>query len=59
MSNTTQGAGGQRDPAPAEPLHEQMAQLAHEIEDDLVAERLIHLAAQVRTLEREAAEGRD
>jgi hypothetical protein len=35
-----------------ESLHEQMAQLAHEIEDDDVAERLIRLAAQVRSLER-------
>jgi hypothetical protein len=42
-----------------DPLHEQMCQLAHDIEDDDVAERLIHLAAQVRTLERESAEARD
>jgi hypothetical protein len=35
-----------------EPLHEQMVQLAHEIEDDDVAERLIHLATRVRSLER-------
>lgn len=40
---------------PEEDLHEQLVQLAHEIEDDDLAERLIHLAARVRSLELDRA----
>lgn len=51
------------DPTPAaavagvpddEPIYEQMAQLAHEIEEDDVAERLIRLSAKVRRRSRYA-----
>jgi hypothetical protein len=37
---------------PTEPLHEQLANIAMNVEDDEVADRLIRIARQVRALER-------